>query len=140
MRGPRDSDEIKQEFARRLQAAMVRKGWNQSELARRANEHLPKPAKGQKRGKSLGRDSISHYMRGRMVPLPAYLEALAKALNVEPDELLPANGFAVNPVGSPFAVRGLADGRVSLHVNRTVRSETAAKIMAILSEEDRRAK
>lgn len=137
-RGPRDSDEIKEEFARRLQAAMVQKGWNQSELARRATDLLPKPAKGQKRGKSIGRDSVSHYMRGRMLPEPAYLTAIAKALDMRPDELLPAGGFAVPPVTAvPFAMRGLSDGRVSININRTVKSETAHKIMAIIMEEDR---
>lgn len=65
---------IKAEFARRLQTAMVGRGWNQSELARRASECLPKPAPGQTRGHAIGRDLISHYVRGAMLPGPSNLE------------------------------------------------------------------
>lgn len=129
------SDQIKAEFARRLQAAMIQKGWNQSELARRANEHLPKSARDQSRGKAIGRDSVSHYMRGRMMPLPAYLEALAKALSVEPVDLLPARTPSVSPV--PFEMRGMEGGRVFVRINRTVTAETAEKIMRLMMEEDR---
>lgn len=127
---------VKAEFARRLQAAMIEKGWNQSELARRANEHLPKPAKGQARGKEIGRDSISHYMRGKMMPLPTYLSALAKALGVEPSALLPARTPTAGP-SAPYEMKGLPDGRVYLRVSRTLRQATALKIMALLAEEDR---
>lgn len=139
MRSPRDADEIKQEFARRLQAALVRKGWNQSEVARRANAHLPKPERGQKRNKAIGRDSLSHYLRGHQLPLPVYLDALAKALDLRPEDLMPTSGFAIPPNGAPLAVRGLPDGRMSLTVNRTVSSDTAMKIMAILAKEDEKA-
>lgn len=131
-------DNVKAEFARRLQAAMIEKGWNQSELARRANDLLPKPAKGQKRGKGIGRDSVSHYMRGRMLPLPAYLDVIAKALGKTPSDLLPVRVPSASPT-SPFEMRGLPDGRLFLRVSRTIRQEAAMKIMAILAEEDRAA-
>lgn len=129
------SENVKAEFGRRLQAAMIEKGWNQSELARRANDYIPHPAKGQKRGKQIGRDSISHYMRGKMMPLPAYLEVLAKALDKKPDELLPSVPMALS--SSPFEMKGMPDGRVYLRISRTIRQEAAMKIMVILAEEDR---
>jgi transcriptional regulator with XRE-family HTH domain len=131
-----NDENIKAEFARRLQAAMIEKGWNQSELARRANEHLPKPARGQARGKQIGRDSVSHYMRGRMIPLPAYLNAIAKALGVEPAALLPARTPQAAST-APYEMKGLPDGRVYLRISRTLRQATAMKIMALLAEEDR---
>ena len=81
---------IKNEFARRLEARRIELGWNQSELARRASEHLPKPAKGQKQGHSIGRDQISHYSRGISLPRPEVLRSLAKALGCEPRDLVPA--------------------------------------------------
>lgn len=127
---------VKMEFARRLQAQMILKGWNQSELARRASALLPKPVKGQKRGASgIGRDSISHYMRGKMLPLPVYLDALAKALGVRPEDLMPtaAPGMIEAP---PFEMKGMPGGRMYLRINRTVSSSTAAKIMELLSKED----
>lgn len=64
----------KQEFGRRLQNLMIEKGWNQSELARRAG---------------LGRDAISTYVRGRSFPEPINLKKVADALSVNPHDLLP---------------------------------------------------
>lgn len=136
--GDLNAENIKAEFARRLQAAMIEKGWNQSELARRASALLPKPEKGQKRGADIGRDSVSHYMRGKMLPLPLYLEAISKALGVSPADLMPARTPTAAPTG-PFEMKGLPDGRVYLRVSRTVRQEAAMKIMAILADEDRSA-
>lgn len=134
--GDLNAENIKSEFARRLQAAMIERGWNQSELARRATAMLPKPEKGQKRGADIGRDSVSHYMRGKMLPLPLYLEAICKALGVAPADLMPARVPTVAPSG-PFEMKGLPDGRVYLRISRTLRQEAAMKIMAILAEEDR---
>ena len=37
-------------------------------LARRATERLPAPMPGQKRGHAIGRDLVSHYVRGAMLP------------------------------------------------------------------------
>src|SRR5690349_15157362 len=64
----------KQEFAKRVYDLMMRKGWHQSELARRSG---------------LNRDSISTYVNGTSLPTPVKLQALAKALEVEPNDLLP---------------------------------------------------
>jgi transcriptional regulator with XRE-family HTH domain len=80
---------VKNEFARRLEERRNAKGWNQSELARRATEHLPIAAEGQKLGHKIGRDQISHYSRGVSLPRPETLEAIAKALGCEPSDLLP---------------------------------------------------
>jgi transcriptional regulator with XRE-family HTH domain len=134
---PGDTAAIKAEFARRLQTAMVAKGWNQSELARRATEHLPKPAAGQKRGHAIGRDLISHYVRAAMLPGPTNLEAMAKALGVKSADLLPAGVPSASGEAAPFEVRGMADGRLYLRIARTVSAETGMKILALLAEEDR---
>ena len=135
--GEINTQSIKAEFARRLQEVMIRKGWNQSELARRASEYLPKPEKGQKRGFGIGRDSISHYMRGKMLPLPLYLDAIAKALGERPEDLMPTNVPTLQGV-TPFEMRGMPDGRVCLRINWiTVRQDAAMKILAILADEDR---
>ena len=128
------------EFGRRLQAAMIRKGWSQSELARRADAFLPEPTPGQRQGqRGIERDLVSHRVRGQHLPQPHYVEALAKALEVEPRDLLPPGltGGAASTEPSPFAMKTLQDGRVSLHVNRTVSFKTAMKIMALFMEEDK---
>jgi transcriptional regulator with XRE-family HTH domain len=80
------------EFGRRLQARMIQLGWNQTELSRRATEHLPRPTKGQVQGYALGRDRISSYIRGKYLPRPEALEAIAKALKCKPEDLLPPGG------------------------------------------------
>ncbi len=80
------------EFGRRLQARMIQLGWNQSELSRRATAYLPRPTKGQVQGYNLGRDRISSYVRGKYLPRPEALEAIAKALQCKPVDLLPPSG------------------------------------------------
>jgi transcriptional regulator with XRE-family HTH domain len=80
------------EFGRRLQARMIQLGWNQSELSRRATAYLPRATKGQVQGYALGRDRISSYVRGKYLPRPEALEAIAKALQCKASDLLPPEG------------------------------------------------
>lgn len=122
-------DYVKVEFARRLQAAMVRKGWNQSELARRAQEHLPK---GAPKGSRVGRDNVSQYIRGRVLPAPHTLAALAEALGVEPADLLPSRGVPqASTEHTPRSFSDTPDGNVWVRVNLAVSSTDALKIMEI---------
>jgi transcriptional regulator with XRE-family HTH domain len=133
---PREPTAASLEFGRRLQRAMIAKNWSQSELARRANAMLPPPAPGQIQGKEFRRDLVSHYVRGQHMPSPASLAAMARALGVTPADLMPQEGI-IGGDPSPFAMQTLSDGRVSLHVNRTVSSETAMKVAALLLQEDK---
>jgi transcriptional regulator with XRE-family HTH domain len=119
-------DQIKIDFAKRLQKAMIDKGWNQSELARRATAYLPK-------GHTIGRDNISHYVRGVALPRPAQLAAVAKSLGLSPAELMPTmpSATAKSP---PFDMRQLENGSVWLRVNQPVTFDQALQIMKILQE------
>jgi transcriptional regulator with XRE-family HTH domain len=75
-------DEIRRrEFGRRLQRALNAKGWTQSELARRIARHLPTFR--------IGRDNVSKWIRGKVLPLPPALEAMCKVLEIETSDLLP---------------------------------------------------
>ncbi len=122
-------DVVKIEFAKRLQHAMVKKGWNQSELARRAQVHM--------KGKRLERDNISTYIRGNALPDPARLNALCLALSVPPAELLPSRGIPSAADKAPtFDVRGLDNGNVWLRVNQAVAWQVALDIMVILKEKN----
>lgn len=114
---------------------MVAKGWSQSELARRANALLSPPARGQKQNNDFRRDLVSHYINGQHLPSAPNLAILAKALGVDPSDLLPRAAFPEAGL-SPFAMTTLSDGRVNLRVNRTLTSETAMKIAALLAKED----
>lgn len=127
------------EFGRRLQARMIALGWNQSELSRRATEFLPKPTKGQVQGHSLGRDRISSYIRGKYLPRPEALAAIAKALKCQPEDLLPAAGVpSVGEEGPLMEMKSLDSNRVAIRINRVVSQKTALAIMTLLSEEDGR--
>lgn len=68
-------DKNRKDFSGKLNHAMLEKGWNQSELARRAG---------------IGRDNVSGYVRGHNLPNSKHLSKLATALNVPPSYLLGA--------------------------------------------------
>lgn len=134
--GTGEPDDIKMEFARRLQRAMWKKGWSQSELARRANALIPAPAKGQKQHNDFRRDLVSHYINGQHLPSGPNLTILAQALDEDPADLLPQGAFPEARRG-PLVMTALSDGRVNLQLNRTLTSETATKIMTLIQKEDR---
>ncbi|MEP3248081.1 MAG: helix-turn-helix transcriptional regulator [Sneathiella sp.] len=113
---------IRREFANRLQSAMIDKGWNQSELGRRAN---------------LGRDNISAYIRGISIPGPLHLNALAVALDVKTEELLPSDAMpSIDQAVPALDVRDTGKGMAWLRVNQAVEWDAALKIMAILKSDD----
>lgn len=116
----------KQEFGRRLYTLMIGRGWNQSELARQAD---------------LPRDSISTYVRGRTLPTPKSLQALAKALGMTPADLLPNAVESAVDEDMPsieMRVSTSAPGAAWLRVNRLVSLQTAAEVIRII-EADRAA-
>jgi transcriptional regulator with XRE-family HTH domain len=116
---------VRMEFARRLQNAMSDKGWTQSELARRVAPYLPESR--------LGRDNISKYVRGKVLPLPPALAAMAKVLGVESKDLLPSRATqAVSDQLSPMDVRDIGGGRYWLQINQAVDADIALEIMSLL--------
>lgn len=121
------SRQIKADFARKLHSLMVERGLNQSELARRASQFTQS---------KMERSSISVYMRGRSLPKPTALYALARALDIETTELLPsivldARMGAAQP---PLEIQGIPGNpkRAWLKINREVTFDQAVKIMQIL--------
>lgn len=120
--------EVREAFAVRLLNARIRKGWNQSELARAAAIHMPE-------GK-FGRDNVSKYEKGAHLPTPVQLNALAKALSVPAAELLPQNpgvGEAMEPGMRP-AFRTIDDDTLWLRVNQAVPRDLGLKIVKMLEE------
>lgn len=114
----------KQEFGRRLQALMIKHGWNQSDLGRRSG---------------VGRDSISTYIAGKTFPTPNALQKLSNALGVAAFELLP-NGMmnAMDDEHPAMEIRQAAGAtsRVWIRLNRALSFGAAAKIISILDVED----
>lgn len=113
----------KHEFAKRLYDLMISKGWNQSELARRAE---------------LPRDSISTYMRAKVLPTPQSTQKLAKALNMSPEDLMPNHVESAIDEDMPsleMKVSVNAPSRAWLRVNRLVSLATAARVIDLIESE-----
>lgn len=114
----------KHAFAKRLYGLMVSKGWNQSELARQAG---------------LPRDSISTYIRAKVMPTAQSVRGLAKALGVTPEELMPNHVESAIEEDTPsleMRVSVNAPGKAWLRVNRLVPLSTAAKVIALIDAAD----
>lgn len=113
----------KQEFGKRLYKLMIGKGWHQSELARRAD---------------VARDSVSTYIRGVSLPEPGNLERLARALGVDPVDLLPNHIEAAidNDIPSLEMKVSGSDSRVAwLRINRLVSTATCVKVVELLGND-----
>jgi transcriptional regulator with XRE-family HTH domain len=139
---------LKADFADRLRTAIERKGWTMSETARRASGFL-------RDGDKFGRAHVWHYVQGKALPRMKYLEALSAALEVRPDELLPAEfaGGTAEPAPRPeqgfggsvvahregaesadgmVHVRDYGDGTALLEVSQRVSWETAITVLRML--------
>ncbi len=117
---PREA--VRREFGKRLQGAMIDKGWNQSELARRAG---------------VGRDNISSYIRGISMPGPVMLHKIAEALQMKPDEILPSKAMpTIDQVVPALDVRDIGKGLAWLRINQAVPWDDAINIMNILKSDD----
>jgi len=118
---------IRMDFAKRLQERLNDKGWTQSELARRMAPLLKESR--------IGRDNISKYVRGKVLPLPPALEAMAKVLGVESKDLLPTRATqGTADELSPLDVRDIGAGRAWLQVNQAVDWDVALDVMKRLRE------
>ena len=124
---------MKASFAARLKAAMLDKGWNQSQLAQQASNFLDKP---------MGRDSVSIYMRGKSLPGTTHMYALARALGIEPGELLPvATGMPMPKKSGTGTNSGIETiptmpGSIRLKIDQAVSMDAAMKILQILQNDD----
>ncbi len=120
-------DAIRMDFARRLQAALVTRGWSQSDLARQVAPLLPNAR--------LGRDNISKYIRGKVLPLPPALAAIAKVLDMEVKDLLPIGRApaAVESEQPPMSIRSLGEGEMGwLQINMALPFDTILEIRKLV--------
>lgn len=125
---PQTPADVNREFARRLNAMMIERGWNQSELARQAAHHMPE-------GKDFGRDCVSGYIRGLNVPQPVRLKALCAALGCDPDDLLPSRGVpSVDTRRPEIEMRALPGGKAHLRIDKAVSLKLALKIMSMIED------
>lgn len=123
------ADIVKRDFGIRLEALYTEKGWNQSELARHAEKHLPA-------GKRFNRDNISNYVKGRHLPQPLHLKAICKALGVAPNDLLPPGSTpSADDRAPPLRIEEVGGDVAFLRINKRVPMEKAMRIFAIMVEE-----
>ena len=116
---------VKREMARRLSELLASKGWNQSELARQAALHT---ADG-----TFGRDNVSNYIRGRVIPGPPHLGAMAKALGCSPADILPLRTLPNVDRDTPSLDTRDIDGTTAwLRVNQRVPWPVAIEVMRLL--------
>lgn len=110
-------------FGRRVYNLMLKKGWRQSELARRAD---------------IQRSSISAYIRGQAFPTDINLDRIAKALGVEKTDLLPNQAIqAMQDSHSSFEIRvhETDKSKAWIKVNQLVNASTAAKVFQLLNDD-----
>lgn len=113
----------KQEFGRRLYTLMIGRGWHQSELARRSG---------------LPRDSISVYVRGKSLPTPLSLQALARAFDMEPKDLLPNQVESAIDEDMPALEMKVSPNMPNsawLRVNQLVSIRTAVAVIELLERD-----
>jgi transcriptional regulator with XRE-family HTH domain len=121
-------EEVRAEFGRRLQYYMVKKGWIQSELARQAALHT--------KDGYFGRDNVSNYINGHNLPGPVLLNALAKALEVAPTDLLPTHLVASTDEQMPsLDVSNVGDGTAWIRINQRIPWPLALKVMELLNSQ-----
>lgn len=106
-------------FAQKIYQLRMKKGWSQADLHRASG---------------LPRDAISVYELGKSLPTEASLKKLAKALDVDPKELMPARVLAHRDKLAMFEIKTIdTPGRVLLRVNQEVDLAVALKIAELLN-------
>jgi transcriptional regulator with XRE-family HTH domain len=123
----------RQEFARRLQHALIERGWSQAELARRVwNEHRT-----DKKGYEhpVGKDRISTYVRGLVMPDHANLTKLAAALEIPVAELAPhAMSSHVEQASPELEIKAISGtDTVLLQLRSVVSLDLAITIAGLIS-------
>jgi transcriptional regulator with XRE-family HTH domain len=122
-------DATKREFARRLRVELSRKGWSQSDLARKMYGE-------DDNGGAKNRYQIGSYVHGHSLPRAGVLNDICKALGVAAEDLLPQGrpGGETEPM---LTFEQIAPSTVRLAVPvREMSMQKAMRIMAILSEPD----
>lgn len=117
----RARQQAKIEFGKRLQRAIAKKAWRQSDLARHSG---------------VGKDSISNYVQGRTVPTRDNIDRMALALGVAPNDLWPNYANEVTVLNIQKMERDPSNVDFAfVHINMRVRYGTAVKLMKLLDDE-----
>jgi transcriptional regulator with XRE-family HTH domain len=122
-------------FGRKLFFELERRGWSQSDLARKLFPNSD--VKYDNRGYTVtkGRDVVSSWVRGKALPSPQNLIKVAAALGMDPEVLAPDITTSTiekeNPTLSINMIAGHVD-KCYLRVNRLVPLSVALEIAKLL--------
>lgn len=128
-------------FADTVQAALLKKGMNASQLARLI---WGETQDGRGYNVAKNRDRIMYYLRGQSFPNEENLEKLARALGLNVEELKgmrPVQGLVVSRPRSngpgqeiQMFVQDAIPGRALLQVNKMMRTTTAIAVIQLIEE------
>jgi transcriptional regulator with XRE-family HTH domain len=109
------------DFGVRLRGLLDKKKVQQSEIADKLK---------------IGRDSMSGYARGKIMPLADRLEAIAKFLDVEPTELVPDYGQSISKTEAAprFNMNFHEDGTAWVAINQRLPKALALAINRLMEE------
>ena len=129
-------DEL-EEFSKRLNHHLISKGWSGSDLARAIWGESRPDSKGylQVRGK----DRASAWLRAKSYPDPKHLAAIARVLNVTPEELAPnLAGKAIAQTAPEIEMKMIAghSDKVMLRVYKLVPLKVAVQVIGLLGDLD----
>jgi transcriptional regulator with XRE-family HTH domain len=125
----------RQDFARRLQHALMERGWSQAELARRVWNEKRIDKKGYEH--PVGKDRISTYVRGLVMPDHANLTKLSAALDIPIADLAPhAMSSHVEQASPELEFKAITGtDTVLLQIRSVVTLETAITIAGLISDQ-----
>ena len=125
---------VGESFRKTLKKLMDEKGMTQAELCREASHHL---------GSDIGRYNISYYLSGRSKPNKERRDAIAAALGVSGEELIPDS--AVTPrsdgvgMSAPMEMSQIpGTDQVRLKIDQVVPWDLALKILEVLKGDEKR--
>ena len=123
-----------QEFARRLHKAMLDRGWNQSDLARAAWGESREDSRGY--AQPIGKDRVSVYLKGHVLPDSQNLQKLATALEMTVEDLAPAVVTEKPETSTPTGIRPASEpGKFFISIGDPISMKLAAKILLMVEEE-----
>ena len=114
-------------FAHRLKRLLEERQWSAAELAREASKLVPESHRKNDKRHVIGRHLISAYCRGENEPSKAHLAYIAKALDVEPESLLPMAPKAP-AVQTAQAITSL-DGKTRLIIDVEMDTSVAMEVL-----------
>lgn len=122
----RDDESARAAFGAKLDRILREKGWNQSDLARQASRHLPE-------GKKFRRDNVSNYVTGRALPSPLSLDAMARALRMRPEDLLPERAATDRAPDTPIGLSDAGGGQANLRLDVRLPWDVALKVLDLVN-------